>query len=130
MGGERARDPSGPVVHVVGRDWSLRALLRGELRERGVEALGFESAADSLEAAAARPPAAAVLDARGLDAAALRDAAARLPDVALLVVLPRGRAEEARAAGLREPVFLPVSLGALAGRVLALLGRRAPASRG
>lgn len=32
-----------PTVFVISQDWNLRALVRAELREKGVEALGMES---------------------------------------------------------------------------------------
>jgi DNA-binding response OmpR family regulator len=36
-----------PVVFVIARDWNLRAGVRAELRERGVEALGMDAPADA-----------------------------------------------------------------------------------
>ena len=41
-----------PIVFVICDDWTLRALLRAELLEQGIEALGFECVADALHAAA------------------------------------------------------------------------------
>lgn len=34
------------VVFVIGADWTLRTAVRAELREIGIEALGFDSAGD------------------------------------------------------------------------------------
>ncbi|HWQ03407.1 MAG TPA: hypothetical protein VNL38_02910, partial [Candidatus Nitrosotenuis sp.] len=52
-----------PIVFVISADWTLRAGVRAELRERGVEALGMERLADATSAiAAARLPSAIVLD--------------------------------------------------------------------
>lgn len=31
------------IVFIIGRDWKFRALLRAELLEKGLEAMGFES---------------------------------------------------------------------------------------
>jgi DNA-binding response OmpR family regulator len=36
-----------PVVFVIARDWNLRAGVRAELREHGVEALGMDAASDA-----------------------------------------------------------------------------------
>jgi len=36
-----------PTVFVIARDWNLRANVRAELRERGIDALGMESADDA-----------------------------------------------------------------------------------
>lgn len=36
-----------PVAFIIARDWTLRAMVRAELRERGVEALGMESGAEA-----------------------------------------------------------------------------------
>jgi hypothetical protein len=53
-----------PVVFVVARDWMLRAGVRAELRERGIEALGMESSDDVGRALAeGTVPSAIVLDA-------------------------------------------------------------------
>jgi len=110
-----------PVVHVVGGSWSFRALLRGELRERGIEALGFETLDDSLREAAAAPPAVVAYDGRGAGEAALRRAAGAWGGASLLVVLARAEEAAARRAGVPETALLPVSIGALAARLLALL---------
>lgn len=53
-----------PVVFVVARNWMLRAGVRAELRERGIEALGMESSEDVGKALAeGTTPSAIVLDA-------------------------------------------------------------------
>ena len=53
-----------PTVFVIGEDWQLRASVRAELRERGVEALGMESLDDAARALAeGTVPAAVVFDA-------------------------------------------------------------------
>jgi hypothetical protein len=36
-----------PVVFVIAHDWNLRAGVRAELRERGIEALGMDAPADA-----------------------------------------------------------------------------------
>ena len=53
-----------PVVFVIARDWNLRASVRAELRERGVEALGMDAPADAGRAVASgQLPAVVVLEA-------------------------------------------------------------------
>jgi hypothetical protein len=39
-----------PVVFVISPDWTLRAMVRAELREAGIEALGMEDIRDMVEA--------------------------------------------------------------------------------
>jgi DNA-binding response OmpR family regulator len=53
-----------PVVFVIARDWTLRAGVRAELRECGIEALGMDAPADAGRAiASGQLPAAVVLEA-------------------------------------------------------------------
>ena len=59
--------PIMPTVFVIGEDWTLRSLVRAELRERGIEALGMETPEQAAQAAAAGAlPSAVVLDATTL----------------------------------------------------------------
>ena len=52
-----------PTVFIISPDWTLRATVRAELREAGVEAIGMESADDAArEIAAGQMPSAVVLD--------------------------------------------------------------------
>ena len=82
-----------PTVFVIGEDWTLRGLVRAELREHGIEALGMETPDDAARAVAAGTlPSAVVLDATPLGGA---------PDA--LELLPRG-----------VPVLVVTSPGALA----------------
>jgi hypothetical protein len=39
-----------PVVFVISPDWTLRAMVRAELREAGIEALGMEDIRGMVEA--------------------------------------------------------------------------------
>jgi len=41
---------SSPVVFVISPEWTLRTMVRAELREAGVEALGMEGIRDMVEA--------------------------------------------------------------------------------
>lgn len=52
-----------PFVFVLARDWTLRTAVRAELRERGIDALGMDSADDAGRAIAARQfPSAVVVE--------------------------------------------------------------------
>jgi hypothetical protein len=83
------------VVFVIARDWMLRAGVRAELRERGIEALGMESPDDAAKALAeGQVPAAVVLEGAASEAQpALENLARRVP---VIVVASR-----------IEPVALP-----------------------
>lgn len=53
-----------PLIFVIARDWLLRAAVRAELRNRGIKALGLESADDAGRlVAAGYLPAALVIEA-------------------------------------------------------------------
>jgi len=87
-----------PVVYVIGEDWMLRAGVRAELRERGVDALGMETAADAGNAlAAGEMPSAIVLDA-GAKAAidpAIQTLVSRIPTIVIAsrtITFPPGSA--------------------------------------
>jgi hypothetical protein len=95
-----------PVVFVIGSDWTLRAGVRAELLEAGVQALGFESAVDASAAVVAGTlPEVIVVDASSADAAhpALRPLSGRVP---ILVVTPGlgGEPVPEAALVLRRPV--------------------------
>jgi hypothetical protein len=73
-----------PLVFVLARDWRLRTAVRAELRERGIEALGMDSADHAGQAiAAGQTPAAVVLE--GISEfgsnAAVQSLIARVPTV-------------------------------------------------
>jgi DNA-binding response OmpR family regulator len=75
-----------PVVFVIAEDWTLRGGVRAELRERGIEALGMESASDAgIALAADEMPAVIVLDAGAKDASdpAIQKLAARVPTIVI-----------------------------------------------
>ncbi len=67
-----------PTVFVIGKDWRLRSLVRAELREHGVEALGMETLDDAGRAiASGTMPTVVVIDATsdaGLKPGATTDA--------------------------------------------------------
>jgi DNA-binding response OmpR family regulator len=93
-----------PTVFVIGEDWTLRSLVRAELREHGVEALGMESLADAAQAIAiGTVPSAVVLDATPLGAATALEFLPRSVPV-LLVTSPGAPAPAWAAAVLSKPV--------------------------
>jgi hypothetical protein len=72
-----------PLVFVLARDWTLRTAVRAELRERGIDARGMDSADDVGRAIVAALP--AVLVVEGISEfpsnAAIRNLTARIPTV-------------------------------------------------
>jgi len=108
-----------PTVFVIGKDWTLRSLVRAELRERGVEALGMESVDDAAQMLAqGTMPSAVVLDVTAGDpVAALGPLAGRVP-----VVIVASRAEALPALAKTAAVlYKPVSVGEIVARVEHLL---------
>jgi DNA-binding response OmpR family regulator len=96
-----------PTVFVVGRDWKLRASVRAELREAGVEALGMESADDLARALAGGTlPTVVVVEAGGDAAthAALTLLGKRVPLVVVASRTEPAPAVETAAAVLYRPV--------------------------
>ena len=82
-----------PSVFVIGQDWTLRAAVRAELRELGVEALGFASVADALDARASQPaPEAVVLDVTSAEADPAAVAAVTRGSLLLVVASGTGTA--------------------------------------
>lgn len=111
-----------PAVFVIARDWKLRAALRAELRERGVDALGMESGEDAGHAlAAGRMPAVVVLEAIAslLADPALQKLVERVPAV---VVASRTEVVALPPSGPGVTLlYRPVRIGDIAARVMALL---------
>ncbi len=109
-----------PIVFVIGKDWTLRAGVRAELREMGVEALGMESVDDAARAIAGGiAPSAVVLEATTGDAAspAMSLLAKRVP---LLVVASRTEPTTA-IEGAAAVLYRPVRVGEVVARVQRLL---------
>lgn len=113
-----------PTVLVIGKDWTLRSLVRAELREHGVEALGMETLDEAARAfAAGTMPSVVVLDASSTDAevSALGMLAKRAP-----LVVVASRVEPAGELGFAAAVlYKPVSVGEVVARVEDLLKGRA-----
>jgi len=111
-----------PTVFIISPDWNLRALVRAELREAGVEALGMESADDAArELAAGRQPSVVVLDGE-LAPAGLHNLARSVP-----VVIVASRVEPSRPLPSAVAVlYRPVSVKDVVAQVhLALQGHAA-----
>jgi AmiR/NasT family two-component response regulator len=114
-----------PKVFVVSEDRTLRAAVRAELREAGVEALGMETPGEVGEMLARGvAPDAVVVDGEALEEAAARDALENLARrVALLVV--DSRVMPAPPLPGAQRLLRPVRVREIVERVLALLAGRA-----
>jgi hypothetical protein len=107
------------VVFIIARDWTLRAGLRAELRERGIDALGMASAEDAGRAFAEGPtPAVVVLEATAEFAgdSAVQSLVKRVP-----AVLIASRTETVPLPPAAAVFYRPVSIGEIVDRVLELL---------
>jgi len=110
-----------PVVFVIAKDWKLRATVRAELRERGIDALGMDSAEDVGRAlAGGAMPAVIVLDANAELAGdpAIQGLAARVP-----TVLVASRVETVALPRVAFVFYRPVRIGEIVEKVSELLGR-------
>lgn len=108
-----------PVVYVIGEDWTLRAGVRAELRERGIDALGMENAADAGAAlAAGQLPSAIVLDANSKAASdpAIQKLVGRIPSVVVA-----SRTMTVRPGSATRTLFRPVQIREIVVAVLELL---------
>ncbi len=108
-----------PVVYVIGEDWTLRAGVRAELRERGIDALGMETAADAGNAlAAGQLPSVMVLDANSKAASdpAIQTLAARVPAVVIA-----SRAPAPCVLSAAKTFFRPVQIREIVAAVFELL---------
>jgi hypothetical protein len=117
-----------PIVFVVSPDWALRAPLRAELREAGIDALGLETA-DDIGKTLARGilPSAVVIDGAELDQDSAREAVANLArEVPVLVV--DSRIAPAPDVPGAERLARPVRIGDIVAGVRTLLACRTPPS--
>lgn len=108
-----------PVVIILARDWSLRAPLRAELRECGIDALGMDSAEDvGRLLAGGRVPALAVVEATSefADSRAIQSLLKRVP-----AILIASRTETVPLPPAAAVFYRPVSIGQIVSRVLELL---------
>jgi len=112
-----------PTVFVIAKDWTLRAGVRAELREMGVEALGMETPDDAAQAiAGGTMPDAVVLDTATEDAAAptVSQIARRVP-----LVLVASRTTPLPELPAARVLWRPVRVGEVAASVRQLLEGRA-----
>jgi DNA-binding response OmpR family regulator len=110
-----------PVVFVIARDWTLRAGVRAELRERGIEALGMDSPADAGRAiAGGQLPAVVVLE-------ALAELAENLAIQRLVehvpTILIASRTETVPLPPVDTVFYRPVSVSEIVARVHELVAR-------
>jgi DNA-binding response OmpR family regulator len=108
-----------PVVFVIARDWTLRTGVRAELRERGIDALGMESAAQAGAAiAAGEMPAVVVIEAVSDIAGdpAIQKLVERVPTI--LVV---SRTETVPLPPVDTVFYRPVRVGEIVARVQGLI---------
>jgi hypothetical protein len=114
-----------PLVFIIARDWQLRAGLRAELRERGIDALGMDSAEDAGRSCAeGQMPAVVVLEANAEFAAdaSIQSLLKRVP-----AILIASRTETVPLPPAAAVVYRPVSIGEITTRVLELLKTGHPA---
>jgi hypothetical protein len=108
-----------PVVFIIARDWTLRANVRAQLRELGIEALGMESREDAGRALAeGQMPSAVVLEATAgiADQDSIRDLIRRVP-----TVLVASRTETVDLPPVAAVVYRPVRVGEIVGKIRAIL---------
>jgi hypothetical protein len=103
------------------RDDRIRALLRAQLREAGIEALGLESCDDLAEAiGGGAAPSVIVIDGAELSDAAAREALANVARRIPILVIDSPTAPAAQVPGA-ERIWRPVGIGDIVARVTALL---------
>jgi hypothetical protein len=110
-----------PVVFVIARDWALRTSVRAELRERGIDALGMESAAETGAAiAAGEMPTVVVIEAISDIAAdpAIQQLVERVP-----TILVASRTETVPLPPVDTVFYRPVRIGEIVARIQELLRR-------
>jgi DNA-binding response OmpR family regulator len=110
-----------PVVFVIATDWRLRAGVRAELRERGIKALGMDSADDAGRVLAhGEMPAVVVLEANAEFAGnpAIQKLVERVP-----TVLVASRNETVPLPRVAAVLYRPVRIGEIVAKVGELLAR-------
>jgi DNA-binding response OmpR family regulator len=110
-----------PVVFVIARDWTLRAGVRAELRERGIDALGMETPADAGRAiASGQLPAVVVIEAVPEIAGdpAIGNLIERLP-----TILIASRTETIPLPPVDTVFHRPVRIGEIVARVSEIIAR-------
>lgn len=115
---------STPVVFVISPDWTLRTMVRAELREAGVEALGMEGIRDMVEALhRGITPAMIVIDGVELEKPVTRETLEEMSrNIPVLVV--DSRITPAPVLSSAEVLRRPVRVHDIVSRVLMKLGRK------
>ena len=113
-----------PIVFVVSPEWTLRTMVRAELREAGVEALGMQAASDLVDALGRGvAPSMVVIDGIELEKPATREALENMPrNIPILIV--DSRIMPASALPSAEVLRRPVQVRDIVSWVLKRLGRK------
>lgn len=114
--------PRMPIVFVIAEDWKLRTGVRAELRERGIAALGMETADYAGRALASDEiPAVVVLDANAKAATepAIQELIERVP-----TILVASRTEAAPQFRGAKIFYRPVRISEIVEAVMQFLGQR------
>jgi hypothetical protein len=110
-----------PIVFVIARDWKLRAAVRAELREHGVEALGMESADDAGRAiSAGQIPSVVVIEAAPeiANEAGIQKLIERVP-----TVLVASRTETFPLPPVAAVFYRPVRIGEIVAQVREIIAK-------
>jgi len=110
-----------PVVFIIARDWNLRAGVRAELRERGIEALGMDAPGDAGRAiAGGQLPAVVVLEAvpELTDDPGVQKLVKSVPTIVIA-----SRTETVPLPPVDTVIYRPVRVGEIVGRVHELIAR-------
>jgi hypothetical protein len=114
-----------PVVFLIASDWTLRAALGAELRERGVEALGMEASDEVGRAlASGEMPSAVVLDATASVAA---DPTIRKLVETVPTVVVASRTETIQLPPVAAVLYRPVRIADIVEKIRRLLEQVRPA---
>jgi len=113
-----------PIVFVVSPEWTLRTMVRAELREAGVEALGMQAASDLVDALGRGvAPSMVVIDGIELEKPATREALENMPrNIPILIV--DSRIMTAPVLSSAEVLRRPIRVQDIVSRVLMRLGRK------
>lgn len=113
-----------PVVFIISPEWTLRTMVRAELREAGVEALGMEGIRDMVEAVhRGIAPSMVVIDGIELEKPATRETMEDMSrNIPTLVV--DSRLTPASVPSSADVLRRPVRVQDIVSRVLTRLGRK------
>ncbi|MDE3137632.1 MAG: response regulator transcription factor [Acidobacteriota bacterium] len=110
-----------PIVFILARDWPLRVLLRAELRERGIQAIGMQTAGEvGTRIASGDMPSVVVLEASQDLEPGLESLARRVP----FVVVASGADQDAWPAAATTVLHRPVRIAEVVAAVLGHLRGR------